>query len=78
MCSLEHECATRAPATEQTMARVRAQVLIQILLLPASRAQHGEVVRCVCRLDPKTSFQMAADWLKYQLSAAIDTGPVNC
>ncbi|XP_032756531.1 exportin-5 [Rattus rattus] len=43
----------------------------------SSRAQHGEVVRCVCRLDPKTSFQMAADWLKYQLSAAIDTGPVN-
>ncbi|XP_031204234.1 exportin-5 [Mastomys coucha] len=43
----------------------------------SSRAQHGEVVRCVCRLDPKTSFQMAADWLKYQLAAAIDTGPVN-
>ncbi|NP_001102259.2 exportin-5 [Rattus norvegicus] len=43
----------------------------------SSRAQHGEVVRCVCRLDPKTSFQMAAEWLKYQLSAAIDTGPVN-
>lgn len=43
----------------------------------SSRAQHGEVVRCVCRLDPKTSFQMAAEWLKYQLSAAVDTGPVN-
>lgn len=43
----------------------------------SSRAQHGEVVRCVCRLDPKTSFQMAAEWLKYQLSASIDTGPVN-
>ncbi|XP_021073202.1 exportin-5 [Mus pahari] len=43
----------------------------------SSRAQHGEVVRCVCRLDPKTGFQMAAEWLKYQLSASIDTGPVN-
>lgn len=43
----------------------------------SSRAQHGEVVRCVCRLDPKTSFQMAAEWLKYQLSASIDTGAVN-
>ncbi|XP_008827287.2 exportin-5 [Nannospalax galili] len=43
----------------------------------SSRAQQGEVMRLVCRLDPKTSFQMAAEWLKYQLSASIDTGPVN-
>ncbi|OBS58406.1 hypothetical protein A6R68_10442 [Neotoma lepida] len=43
----------------------------------SSRAQQGEVLRWVCRLDPKTSFQMAAEWLKYQLSAPIDTGPVN-
>ncbi|KAM7318625.1 hypothetical protein ACRRTK_021737 [Alexandromys fortis] len=43
----------------------------------ASRAQQGEVLRWVCRLDTKTSFQMAAEWLKYQLSAPIDTGPVN-
>ncbi|XP_060225512.1 exportin-5 [Meriones unguiculatus] len=43
----------------------------------ASRAQQGEVIRLVCRLDPKTSFQMAAEWLKYQLSTSIDTGPMN-
>ncbi|XP_051008849.1 exportin-5 [Acomys russatus] len=43
----------------------------------SSRAQQGEVIRLACRLDPKTSFQMAAEWLKYQLSTSIDTGPVN-
>ncbi|XP_049621435.1 exportin-5 [Suncus etruscus] len=43
----------------------------------SSRAQQGEVMRLACRLDPKTSFQMASEWLKFQLSAAIDTGSVN-
>ncbi|XP_069464930.1 exportin-5-like [Ambystoma mexicanum] len=43
----------------------------------AFRAQQGEVMRMACRLDPKTGFQMAAEWLKYQLSAPVDTGPVN-
>ncbi|OBS70400.1 hypothetical protein A6R68_01060 [Neotoma lepida] len=27
--------------------------------------QQGEVMKWICRLDPKTSFQMAAEWLKY-------------
>ncbi|NXA10140.1 XPO5 protein, partial [Sapayoa aenigma] len=42
------------------------------------RAQQGEVMRMACRLDPRTSFQMAGEWLKYQLTAPVDTGPVNC
>lgn len=47
-------------------------------LLAASRAQQGEVMRLACRLDPKTSFQMAGEWLKYQLSTSVDTGSMNC
>lgn len=31
-----------------------------------------------CRLDPRTGFQMAGEWLKYQLTAPVDTGPMNC
>ncbi|XP_044530629.1 exportin-5 [Gracilinanus agilis] len=41
------------------------------------RAQQGEVIRMACRLDPKTGFQMAGEWLKYQLSTPVDTGPMN-
>lgn len=43
----------------------------------AFRAQQGEVLRMACRLDPRTGFQMAGEWLKFQLSAPIDTGPVS-
>ncbi|NWX23534.1 XPO5 protein, partial [Aegotheles bennettii] len=42
------------------------------------RAQQGEVMRMACRLDPRTGFQMAGEWLKYQLTAPVDTGPMNC
>ncbi|XP_033000415.1 exportin-5 [Lacerta agilis] len=41
------------------------------------RAQQGEVIRMACRLDPRTGFQMAGEWLKYQLSTPVDIGPVN-
>ncbi|XP_067149329.1 exportin-5 isoform X1 [Apteryx mantelli] len=41
------------------------------------RAQQGEVMRMACRLDPRTGFQMAGEWLKYQLTAPVDTGPMN-
>ncbi|KAM6461802.1 exportin-5 isoform 3-T3 [Liasis olivaceus] len=41
------------------------------------RAQQGEVIRMACRLDPHTGFQMAGEWLKYQLSLPLDTGTVN-
>nr|XP_054485517.1 exportin-5 isoform X2 [Agelaius phoeniceus] len=41
------------------------------------RAQQGEVMRMACRLDPLTGFQMAGEWLKYQLTAPVDTGPTN-
>ncbi|KAG3289529.1 exportin 5, transcript variant X2 [Ictidomys tridecemlineatus] len=43
----------------------------------SSRAQQGEVMRLACRLDPKTSFQMAGEWLKYQLSTSVDAGSMN-
>ncbi|XP_036270382.1 exportin-5 isoform X1 [Pipistrellus kuhlii] len=43
----------------------------------SSRAQQGEVMRLACRLDPKTSFQMAGEWLKYQLSTSVDPGSIN-
>ncbi|KAJ7404263.1 Exportin-5 [Willisornis vidua] len=43
----------------------------------AFRAQQGEVVRMACRLDPRTAFQMAGEWLKYQLTTPVDTGPTN-
>ncbi|XP_003789268.1 exportin-5 [Otolemur garnettii] len=43
----------------------------------SSRAQQGEVMRLACRLDPKTSFQMAGEWLKYQFSSSIDAGSMN-
>ncbi|XP_039198691.1 exportin-5 isoform X2 [Crotalus tigris] len=41
------------------------------------RAQQGDVIRMACRLDPNTGFQMAGEWLKYQLSLPVDTGTVN-
>ncbi|KFP13951.1 Exportin-5, partial [Egretta garzetta] len=41
------------------------------------RAQQGEVMRMACRLDPRTGFHMAGEWLKYQLTAPVDTGPMN-
>ncbi|XP_010579563.1 PREDICTED: exportin-5, partial [Haliaeetus leucocephalus] len=41
------------------------------------RAQQGEVMRMACRLDPQTGFQMAGEWLKYQLTSPVDTGPMN-
>ncbi|XP_037751409.1 exportin-5 isoform X8 [Chelonia mydas] len=41
------------------------------------RAQQGEVMRMACRLDPRTGFQMAGEWLKYQLAAPVDIGPMN-
>nr|XP_056708505.1 exportin-5 [Euleptes europaea] len=41
------------------------------------RAQQGEVIRMACRLDPRTGFQMAGEWLKFQLSSPVDIGPMN-
>ncbi|XP_050805968.1 exportin-5 isoform X2 [Gopherus flavomarginatus] len=41
------------------------------------RAQQGEVMRMACRLDPRTGFQMAGEWLKYQLASPVDIGPMN-
>lgn len=38
------------------------------------RAQQGEVVRIACRIVPLEAFQIAAEWLQYQIASAIDTG----
>ncbi|KAJ3610775.1 hypothetical protein NHX12_022866 [Muraenolepis orangiensis] len=38
------------------------------------RGQQGEVVRGACRLVPEEAFAYAAEFLRYQLSAPIDTG----
>ncbi|XP_068183178.1 exportin-5 [Antennarius striatus] len=38
------------------------------------RAQQGDVLRCACRIVPLEAFQIAAEWLKYQITSPIDTG----
>uniref|UniRef100_A0AAQ4NWE2 Exportin-5 n=1 Tax=Gasterosteus aculeatus aculeatus TaxID=481459 RepID=A0AAQ4NWE2_GASAC len=38
------------------------------------RAQQGEVVRIACRMVPLEAFQIAAEWLQYQITSPIDTG----
>ncbi|XP_062286066.1 exportin-5 [Scomber scombrus] len=38
------------------------------------RAQQGEVVRAACRIVPLQAFQIAAEWLQYQIGSPIDTG----
>ncbi|XP_039995576.1 exportin-5 isoform X2 [Xiphias gladius] len=38
------------------------------------RAQQGEVVRSACRIVPLEAFQIAAEWLQYQIASPIDIG----
>ncbi|XP_044069645.1 exportin-5 isoform X2 [Siniperca chuatsi] len=38
------------------------------------RSQQGEVVRNACRIVPLEAFQIAAEWLQYQIASPIDTG----
>ncbi|XP_030627433.1 exportin-5 [Chanos chanos] len=38
------------------------------------RAQQGEVVRNACRIAPQEAFQLAAEWLQYQINTPIDPG----
>uniref|UniRef100_A0A8C7UFE9 Importin N-terminal domain-containing protein n=1 Tax=Oncorhynchus mykiss TaxID=8022 RepID=A0A8C7UFE9_ONCMY len=38
------------------------------------RAQQGEAVRNACRVVPLEGFQIAAEWLQYQISTPIDIG----
>uniref|UniRef100_A0A8D0AC82 Exportin 5 n=1 Tax=Sander lucioperca TaxID=283035 RepID=A0A8D0AC82_SANLU len=42
------------------------------------RAQQGEVVRIACRIVPLEAFQIAAEWLQYQIACPIDTGATTC
>lgn len=46
--------------------------------LTAFRAQQGEVVRSACRIVPLEAFQIAAEWLQYQIASPIDTGDTTC
>lgn len=38
------------------------------------RAQQGDVLRVACRIVPLEAFQIAAEWLKFQIISPIDTG----
>uniref|UniRef100_A0A665TXG6 Exportin 5 n=1 Tax=Echeneis naucrates TaxID=173247 RepID=A0A665TXG6_ECHNA len=38
------------------------------------RAQQGEVLRSACRIVPLEAFQIAAEWLQYQIASPIDMG----
>ncbi|XP_041803307.1 exportin-5 [Chelmon rostratus] len=44
------------------------------LFFNSFRAQQGEVVRGACRIVPLEAFQIAAEWLQYQIASPIDTG----
>lgn len=44
------------------------------LYFTAFRAQQGDVVRGACRIAPQDAFQIAAEWLQYQITIPIDTG----
>uniref|UniRef100_A0A7N8XXI0 Exportin 5 n=1 Tax=Mastacembelus armatus TaxID=205130 RepID=A0A7N8XXI0_9TELE len=41
------------------------------------RAQQGEVVRSASRIVPLEAFQIAAEWLQYQIASPIDVGDTN-
>uniref|UniRef100_A0A4W4ETG5 Importin N-terminal domain-containing protein n=1 Tax=Electrophorus electricus TaxID=8005 RepID=A0A4W4ETG5_ELEEL len=40
------------------------------------RAQQGEVIRPACKIAPLEAFQVAGEWLQYQINTPLDTG--NC
>lgn len=46
--------------------------------LTAFRAQQGDIVRGACRIAPQEAFQIAAEWLQYQITIPIDTGGSKC
>ncbi|XP_072526309.1 exportin-5 [Salminus brasiliensis] len=45
-----------------------------IIFFNAYKAQQGEVVRQACKIAPFEAFQIAAEWLQYQLNSPLDTG----
>uniref|UniRef100_A0A8B9JMA1 Exportin 5 n=1 Tax=Astyanax mexicanus TaxID=7994 RepID=A0A8B9JMA1_ASTMX len=49
-----------------------------ITFFNAFKAQQGEVVRQACKIAPFEAFQIAAEWLQYQISAPIDAGNNSC
>uniref|UniRef100_A0AAQ5YGZ6 Importin N-terminal domain-containing protein n=1 Tax=Amphiprion ocellaris TaxID=80972 RepID=A0AAQ5YGZ6_AMPOC len=43
----------------------------------AFRAQQGVVLRSACRIVPLEAFQIAAEWLQYQIASPVDAGDVT-
>uniref|UniRef100_A0AAQ6ADM2 Importin N-terminal domain-containing protein n=1 Tax=Amphiprion ocellaris TaxID=80972 RepID=A0AAQ6ADM2_AMPOC len=41
------------------------------------RAQQGVVLRSACRIVPLEAFQIAAEWLQYQIASPVDAGDVT-
>ncbi|XP_051816047.1 exportin-5 [Acanthochromis polyacanthus] len=41
------------------------------------RAQQGAVLRSACRIVPLEAFQIAAEWLQYQIASPVDAGDVT-
>lgn len=52
--------------------------MVHVFCFTAFRAQQGEVVRIACRIVPLEAFQIAAEWLQYQIASPIDTGDTTC
>lgn len=46
--------------------------------VPAFRAHLGDLVRVASRIVPAEAFQIASEWLQYQLASPIDTGDATC
>lgn len=44
------------------------------LFFNSFRAQQGDVVRLACRIIPLEAFQIAAEWLHYQIISPVNTG----
>uniref|UniRef100_A0A672NKI2 Exportin 5 n=1 Tax=Sinocyclocheilus grahami TaxID=75366 RepID=A0A672NKI2_SINGR len=42
------------------------------------RAQQGEAVRLACKIVPFEAFQIAREWVQYQICTPIDTGNTTC
>lgn len=41
-----------------------------ISFFPAFRAQQGDVIRHACRIAPLEAFQIAGEWLQYQINSS--------
>lgn len=44
----------------------------------AFRAQQGDVIRHACKIAPLEAFQIAGEWLKYQINSSLNTENALC